>query len=135
MRFGHRPLENQCLPENGAAVILCEGTVFDPAPCTLRCDGRRAVKAVSAAILSMLMFIMPAFAQAAASGGPLAPGKPAGVRNAQFEDGNGMFVVAGAALIGITVALATAGSGASANGTGSGSTSTSTSTSTTGTSP
>ena len=44
--------------------------------------------------------------------GPLAGGKPAGVHRAQLEDGNGMFVVAGAALIGITVALATAGNDA-----------------------
>ena len=45
---------------------------------------------------------------------PLPAGKPAGLRQAQFEDGNGMFLVAGAALVGITVALATAGSGAGA---------------------
>ena len=64
----------------------------------------------------------------------LAPGKPAGVRTAQFEGANGIFIVTGAALIGITVALATAGNGVSAaNNTGSGSTSTSTST--TGTTP
>jgi hypothetical protein len=35
------------------------------------------------------------------------------LRQAQLEGGNGMFVVAGAALIGITVGLATAGSGPS----------------------
>jgi len=45
---------------------------------------------------------------------PLAAGKPAGVRQAQMlDDGNGMLVVAGAALIGITIALATNNSNAS----------------------
>ena len=39
---------------------------------------------------------------------PLPAGKPAGVHQAQLEDGNGMFLVAGAALVGVTVALATA---------------------------
>jgi hypothetical protein len=65
---------------------------------------------------------------------PLASGKPAGLHNAQLENGTGMLVVAGAALIGITVGLATAGSGAT-NNTGATSPPTSTSTSTTGTSP
>ena len=64
---------------------------------------------------------------------PLAPGKPAGVRKAELLEGsNAMFVVAGAALIGITVALATAGNGVPGSPNTS---STSTSTSTTGTSP
>jgi len=31
------------------------------------------------------------------------------VRQAQLEDGNGMFVVAGAALVGIVIGIATAG--------------------------
>ena len=57
---------------------------------------------------------------------PLMPGKPAGVRQAQREDGASMFVVAGAALVGITVALATVGNGPQP---------TNTSTATTGTSP
>ena len=71
---------------------------------------------------------------ATADTGTLTPGRPAGVHTAQFERGTGMYIVAGAALIGITVALATAGNGVSAaNNTGSGSTSTSTST--TGTTP
>ena len=43
---------------------------------------------------------------------PLAPGKPAGVRQAQLQDGTGMVVVAGVAIIGIGIALATAGNGA-----------------------
>jgi len=47
-----------------------------------------------------------------AASSALAPGKPAGVRQAELLDGgNGMFVVAGAALVGITIALATAGNG------------------------
>jgi hypothetical protein len=65
------------------------------------------------------------------SAAPLIPGRPAGVRNAQFEGGNGMLIVAGASLIGITVALASAGSGASATTTAP----TTSSTSTTSTTP
>ena len=62
---------------------------------------------------------------------PLAAGKPAGLRKAQLEDGNGMFLVAGAALVGITVALATASNDVSTPV----QTSPATSTSTTGTNP
>jgi hypothetical protein len=79
--------------------------------------------------LGFLTFTSQAFADVT----PLAPGKPAGVHNAQFEGGTGMLVVAGAALIGITAALASAGNGASTNNTAPGSSSTSTST--TGTTP
>jgi hypothetical protein len=82
--------------------------------------------------LGFLTVAPQAFADVANT--PLAPGKPAGVRTAQFLDGdNGIFIVAGAALIGITAALASANNGVagSPNNTGSGSTSTST----TGTSP
>ena len=64
---------------------------------------------------------------------PLAAGKPAGLHQAQLEDGNGMFVVAGAALVGITIALATASNDVAAPAkTSPGSSS---STSTTGTNP
>jgi len=59
---------------------------------------------------------------------PLPAGKPAGLKQAQLEGGNGMLVVAGAALIGITVGLATAGSNAAQPAT-------TTVTSTTGTNP
>jgi len=38
---------------------------------------------------------------------PLPAGKPAGLRQAQLEDGNGMLLVAGLALTGIAIALAT----------------------------
>jgi hypothetical protein len=61
--------------------------------------------------LGFLTFASQAFADVT----PLAPGKPAGVRTAQFERGTGMYIVAGAALIGITAALASAGNGTSAN--------------------
>jgi len=92
------------------------------------------MKVVSATILSCLTLAAPV--TAAFANTPLAPGKPAGVHNAQFMDGDkGIFLVAGAALIGIAVGLATAGDGPSASGTGAGSGggggSTSTSTSTT----
>jgi hypothetical protein len=73
---------------------------------------------------------------ATADTGTLTPGRPAGVHTAQFERGTGMYIVAGAALIGITVALATAGNGTSANSTGAaGGGGSSSSSSTTGTSP
>lgn len=75
-------------------------------------------------------------AWAASQGTLLPPGKPAGLHQAQREDdGTGMLIVAGAALIGITIALATSSNNASSpvqTSQGSG-TSTSTSTSTTGT--
>lgn len=93
------------------------------------------MKLFSGTVLSMLMFAASASGafDNMANAAPLAPGKPAGVHKAQLEGGNGMLLVAGAALAGITIALATAGNGTSANSTGPGSTSTSTST--TGTSP
>ena len=59
-------------------------------------------------VISSALILSLSAAQAVESSGPLVSGKPAGVRQAQLEDGNGMFLVAGAALIGITVALATA---------------------------
>ena len=91
------------------------------------------MKVASAIILSALMFVAPAAgAFADTNGALLAPGKPAGVHKAQLLDGdNGIFLVAGAALIGITVGLATAGNGPSASGTGPGSGGGTTSTSTT----
>ena len=62
-------------------------------------------------VLIVTLSASPVFAADSAS--PLSPGKPAGVRQADLLDGqNGMFVVAGAALVGITIALATAGNGA-----------------------
>ena len=85
-----------------------------------------------ATILTLGLFTITSQAFAdVANDTPLAPGKPAGIHTAQFEGSNGIFVVTGAALIGITVVLATAGNGVSANNTGS----SSWSTSTTGTTP
>jgi hypothetical protein len=75
--------------------------------------------------LGFLTIASQAFADVA-NDAPLAAGKPAGIRTAQFEGSNGIFIVTGAALIGITVALATAGNGVSANNTGAGSSSAST---------
>jgi len=60
-------------------------------------------------VLIVTLSASPVLAETSAS---LQPGKPAGVRQAELLDGgNGMFVVAGAALVGITIALATAGNG------------------------
>ena len=60
-------------------------------------------------VLIVTLSASPVLAETSA---PLQPGKPAGVRKAELLDGgNGMFVVAGAALVGITIALATAGDG------------------------
>ena len=63
-------------------------------------------------VISVLTVALSASPVLAAGSAPLDPGKPAGVRQAELLDGgNGIFVVAGAALVGITIALATAGNG------------------------
>ena len=63
-------------------------------------------------VLIVTLSASPVLAETSA---PLQPGKPAGVRQAELLDGgNGMFVIAGAALVGITIALATAGNGPAA---------------------
>jgi hypothetical protein len=63
-------------------------------------------------VIPVLIVALSASPVLAANSAPLDPGKPAGVRQAELPDGgNGMFVVAGAALVGITIALATAGNG------------------------
>ena len=87
------------------------------------------------AFLAMtLILALPVSAALASPVVPLASGKPAGVHQAQLLDGgNGMLVVAGAALVGITVALATASGDAASQPAATGPTSSSTST--TGTSP
>jgi hypothetical protein len=54
------------------------------------------------------MLVLAAPAALANSVVPLAPGKPAGLRQAQLEDDNGIWIVAGAALVGIGIALAVA---------------------------
>ncbi|HET7086344.1 MAG TPA: hypothetical protein VFI23_16340 [Rhizomicrobium sp.] len=87
------------------------------------------MKMFLATCCALLLPVSNAFAVEHAA---LPAGKPAGLHQAQLEDGNGMFLVAGAALVGITVALATASGSAPAPGVTPPNTS---STSTTGTSP
>ena len=83
--------------------------------------------------VTALMFALAApSALANSSPAPLPPGKPAGLQQAQLEGGTGMLVVAGAALVGITIGLATASDSASQPTTTGPST---TSTSATGTTP
>jgi len=57
---------------------------------------------VSAALVASLTSAL-----AIESASPLPAGKPAGLHQAQLEDGNGMLLVAGLALTGIVIALAT----------------------------
>lgn len=64
-------------------------------------------------LYSILAVTLSASGALAANAPPLAPAKPAGVHQAQLQDGTGMIVVAGAALVGITIALATASDGPS----------------------
>lgn len=85
--------------------------------------------AITSFVVSSALLLTSAWATETAA--KLSAGKPAGLRQAQLEGGNGMFVVAGAALIGITIGLATA-SGDSSQPSG---TTPVTSTTTTGTSP
>ncbi len=55
---------------------------------------------------ALVVYLPGAFAAQSVS--PLPAGKPAGIHRAQLdEDGNGMLLVAGAALVGIAIALAT----------------------------
>ena len=61
--------------------------------------------------LSCVSLVVLAAVPALAVEPPLAPGKPAGIRHAQMEDGTGMLIVAGGALVGIGIALATADNG------------------------
>jgi hypothetical protein len=64
---------------------------------------------MKAILVTALALALSAPAAFAATAVPLDPGKPAGVHQAQLlDDGNGMLVVAGAALVGIGIALATA---------------------------
>jgi len=81
---------------------------------------------IALAMAFALFLSQPVAAEQATS---LPAGKPAGLQQAQLENGNGMFVVAGAALVGITIALATASNDASQP------TATTPATSTTGTNP
>ena len=60
----------------------------------------------SVVICAALIAFQPG-AWAADAVSPLPAGKPAGLHQAQLEDGNGMLLVAGLALTGIAIALAT----------------------------
>jgi hypothetical protein len=51
----------------------------------------------------------------AAPGGALAPGKPAGVRQAQEENGHTMLIIAGVTLVGVGIGLAVSGNGNNAS--------------------
>ena len=62
-------------------------------------------------VLLSLLILAPSASGTFAAHPPLTPGKPAGVHQAQMQDGTGMVVIAGVAIIGIAVALATAGNG------------------------
>jgi hypothetical protein len=86
------------------------------------------MKTILATVLTLALSAPGALADNAV---PLAPGKPAGLHQAQFEDSNGMLIVAAAALVGIGVALSVAGNGSAPIAT----TPTTSSTSTTGTAP
>ena len=65
----------------------------------------------------MKRFLLPVLILALSASGtsaaepPLAPGKPAGLHQAQIQDGTVMLAIAGVALVGIGIALATAGNG------------------------
>src|SRR5882757_404140 len=63
--------------------------------------------------VTLLTLVLSASTALANNAAALDPGKPAGVRQAQLEGGNGMLVVAGAALVGIAIGLATASNDAS----------------------
>jgi hypothetical protein len=119
-----------------AGLIRCDGTFFGSPPSTMGAAPEICYMKLATVLTLGMLTLASSAVGAYADTGALAPGKPAGVRTAQFERGTGMYIVAGAALIGITVALATAGNGVSANGTGaSGAGSSSSSSTTTGTSP
>jgi hypothetical protein len=84
---------------------------------------------ISPLVVSSALFLSSAWA--AEPSATLPAGKPAGLHQAQLEGGTGMFAIAGAALVGITVGLATASNDASQSA----GTTTVTSTTTTGTNP
>jgi hypothetical protein len=68
-------------------------------------------------LISLLGVALFAPAALADNAPPLEPGKPAGVSRAQLENGQGMLIVAGGALVGIGIALATADNGPQASST------------------
>src|ERR1700744_1150961 len=77
-----------------------DGTLFRGRAFLVRVGVRSCMRRFGISVLAVTLFASPVFA---ADSPPLNPGKPAGVRQADLLDGgNGMFVVAGAALVGIT---------------------------------
>lgn len=63
-------------------------------------------------LIPVLVMTLSASETLAANTPPLKPGKPAGMRQAQFENGTTILVIAGTALVGIGIALATTSSNA-----------------------
>jgi hypothetical protein len=76
------------------------------------------MRTIGSAILAATMIVSSAFA-ATDSTGPLAAGKPAGVKNAQSQD-NTLWWVLGAGVVVGGIALVASGSGDSNNGGASG---------------
>jgi len=94
----------------GGNVNICRGTLsasFAFPEWGVRRSFMTVRSVISPFIVSSALLLSNAWA--AEPTATLSAGKPAGLRQAQLEGGNGMFVVAGAALIGITVGLATSG--------------------------
>ena len=88
-------------------------------------------KIAKAMILPLLIPLAASGAFAAPQGAPLAPGKPAGVKQAQDMEVSTPMLVFGAAAIGIGIALAVSDDSSAVPGT----TTTTTTTTTTGTAP
>src|ERR1700748_2959662 len=88
-----------------------DGTLFPARAFPVRVGVRSCMRRFVISVLTVALSASPVFA---ADSAPLNPGKPAGVRQAELLDGgNGMFVVAGAALGGPPIARETAGNGPS----------------------
>jgi len=88
------------------------------------------MRTIGSAIMAATMIVTSAFA--ATDSGPLAAGKPAGVKNAQAEDTT-LWWILGAGLVVGGIALVASGSSSNNNAGTSGSTSTTSTTSTTAT--
>ena len=72
-----------------------------------QCGGRGELLMKLPFLISCALILPLSTALAAEKATPLPAGKPAGVKQAQlFDDKNAMFIVAGAALVGIGVGLA-----------------------------
>lgn len=68
-----------------------------------------AMRILIASALSMTLLVSGAMA--AGTSGPLAPGKPAGVRQAQDTDTTALVVIGGIVAAGVAIGLATSSSG------------------------